>query len=114
MYYVTYCVTFRNAYEVLGLKRVATQSEIKEAFYILSKKVKLTLQMVEGDNLNHAYYFKFHPDVGGSDPELAKRFLEIKEAYSELKDDDRRQQLDFSLNRQQVIWHSSLQTESNH
>uniref|UniRef100_A0A915DZC2 J domain-containing protein n=1 Tax=Ditylenchus dipsaci TaxID=166011 RepID=A0A915DZC2_9BILA len=67
----------RSPYEVLGLKSDASQSEIKNAFYTLSKK--------------------FHPDVTGSSAESSKKFLEIKEAYDNIKDEAKRKQFDSSF-----------------
>uniref|UniRef100_A0A8R1TXM9 J domain-containing protein n=1 Tax=Onchocerca volvulus TaxID=6282 RepID=A0A8R1TXM9_ONCVO len=66
----------KNYYDILGVSRNATQQEIKNAFYMLSKK--------------------YHPDVTGSSAEsaLTERFLAIKEAYDVLKDVDSRNEYD--------------------
>ncbi|KAI1699621.1 dnaJ domain-containing protein [Ditylenchus destructor] len=61
----------RNPYNVLGLKKECSQEEIKNAFYTLSKK--------------------YHPDVAGSDSQSAQKFLEVKDAYDTLKDEDKPQ-----------------------
>lgn len=66
----------KNYYEVLGVKRDATQKEIKSAFYGLSKK--------------------YHPDVTGASANstLTARFIAIKEAYDVLKDEGTRRDYD--------------------
>ena len=60
----------RNYYEVLGVKRDATQDEIKKAFHKLA--------------------VKYHPDVGGDE----EKFKEISEAYETLSDEQRRREYD--------------------
>lgn len=59
-----------NYYDVLGVKRDATQEEIKKAFRRLARK--------------------HHPDAGGSE----ERFKEINEAYEVLSDPEKRAQYD--------------------
>ncbi|CAD5223906.1 unnamed protein product [Bursaphelenchus okinawaensis] len=58
-------------YEVLGVPKTATSREIKSAFYKLSKQ--------------------YHPDVPGAD---SAKFLEVKEAYDVLRDDNKRREYD--------------------
>jgi len=60
----------KNFYDILGVKRTATQDEIKKAFRKLAQK--------------------YHPDAGG-DPE---KFKEISEAYSTLSDEQKRREYD--------------------
>ncbi|MBE6479855.1 MAG: J domain-containing protein [Olsenella sp.] len=60
----------RNYYDVLGVKRDATQDEIKKAFRKLAQK--------------------YHPDAGG-DPE---KFKEVSEAYTTLSDEKKRREYD--------------------
>uniref|UniRef100_A0A915PMJ4 J domain-containing protein n=1 Tax=Setaria digitata TaxID=48799 RepID=A0A915PMJ4_9BILA len=66
----------KNYYDILGVNRNATQQEIKNAFYMLSKK--------------------YHPDVTGGAPGsiLTERFIMIKEAYDVLKDSESRNEYD--------------------
>ncbi|VIO97627.1 DnaJ domain containing protein [Brugia malayi] len=66
----------KNYYDILGISHNATQQEIKNAFYMLSKK--------------------YHPDITGSTAEstLTKRFIAIKEAYDVLKDVSSRNEYD--------------------
>ena len=60
----------QNYYEVLGVKRDASQDEIKKAFRKLAQK--------------------YHPDAGG-DPE---KFKEVSEAYTTLSDEKKRKEYD--------------------
>lgn len=64
----------RDYYDILGVSRNASASEIKKAYYGLAKKL--------------------HPDTNKSDPEAEKKFQEVQAAYEVLKDDDKRQQYD--------------------
>lgn len=67
----------RDFYQILGVHRSAKLDDIKSAFYMLSKK--------------------YHPDVAGSDMILAQKFLEIREAYDTLKDEEKRRDYDRRL-----------------
>ncbi len=62
----------RNYYDVLGVGRDATQSEIKAAYRKLAKK--------------------YHPDSSSGTEEDKARFQEIQEAYSVLSDPEKRKQ----------------------
>jgi len=67
--------TKRDYYEVLGVKRDASQEEIKSAFRQLAKK--------------------WHPDRNPDNKaEAEERFKEIAEAYAVLSDEQKRQQYD--------------------
>ena len=61
-------------YEVLGVSRDASDSEIKKAFRGLAREL--------------------HPDVTGHDPEAEARFKEAAEAYEVLSDAERRRTYD--------------------
>ncbi|KAI6236921.1 J domain-containing protein [Aphelenchoides besseyi] len=61
------CTMPKKYYEILGVSKDASATEIKAAFYELSKK--------------------HHPDVGGENTE---RFLDVKEAYDVLRDESSR------------------------
>ena len=63
----------RNYYDILGVKRDATQDDIKKAFR------KLTA--------------KYHPDAGGDE----KKFAEVSEAYTTLSDEKKRKEYDQML-----------------
>jgi DnaJ-class molecular chaperone len=67
-------MAMRDPYEVLGVKRNATEAEIKKAFRSLAKK--------------------FHPDTHGNDPAKSKRFQEINAANEVIGDKDKRAQFD--------------------
>lgn len=63
----------RDYYEVLGVSKDASESEIKSAFRKLAKK--------------------YHPDVS-KEPDAAEKFKEAQEAYAVLSDADKRRQYD--------------------
>ncbi|CAG8467369.1 2993_t:CDS:2 [Acaulospora colombiana] len=60
-------------YELLGVPKNASQSEIKKAYYALAKK--------------------YHPDTN-KDPAAKEKFVKIQEAYDVLGDDEKRAQYD--------------------
>ncbi len=60
---------FKDYYEIMGVKRDATQDEIKRAYRKLARK--------------------YHPDVS-KDPDAEQRFKELGEAYEVLKDPEKR------------------------
>lgn len=64
----------RDYYEVLGVSKDASESEIKKAY---RKKA-----------------MKFHPDRNSDDPDAEKKFKEASEAYEVLSDDQKRQRYD--------------------
>jgi len=63
-----------NPYKVLGLKKNASQEEIKKAYRQLSKK--------------------YHPDATDGDKELEEKFKEVSEAYSILSDPNKKMRYD--------------------
>ena len=63
----------KDYYEVLGVSKAATDSEIKSAFRKLAKK--------------------YHPDVS-KEPDAAEKFKEAQEAYAVLSDETKRKQYD--------------------
>ena len=60
----------QNYYDILGLKRDATQDDIKKAFRKLAAK--------------------YHPDAGGDE----EKFKEVSEAYTTLSDPEKRREYD--------------------
>ncbi|OIT18922.1 chaperone protein dnaj gfa2, mitochondrial, partial [Nicotiana attenuata] len=66
--------TVKDFYEVLGVNRNATASEIKKAYYGLAKRL--------------------HPDMNKDDPDAEKKFQEVQKAYEVLKDEKAREQYD--------------------
>ena len=64
----------RNYYEMLGLKKSATEKEIKSSYRKLARK--------------------YHPDVNPGDQTSESRFKEITEAYEVLSDKQKRSQYD--------------------
>jgi len=68
----TNIVEFHNHYDVLEVTAGCTKTEIREAW--------LRLSML------------YHPDLNKGDEEATKRFMEVKESYSFLMDDDKREE----------------------
>jgi len=66
--------TKRDYYEVLGVSKGASDSEIKSAYRKLAKK--------------------YHPDMNPGDAEAEKKFKEASEAYAVLSDAEKRKQYD--------------------
>ena len=64
---------YKDYYEILGVKREATQAEIKSAYRKLAKK--------------------YHPDVNKT-PEASAKFKDINEAFEVLSDKDKRARYD--------------------
>ena len=64
---------YKDYYEILGVKRDATESEIKSAYRKLARK--------------------FHPDVNKT-KEAEQKFKDINEAYEVLGDKQKRQRYD--------------------
>lgn len=63
----------KTHYQVLGVSRHSTQSEIRAAYLALAKK--------------------YHPDAKGN----SKRMIEVNQAYEVLKDVEKRRAYDFKL-----------------
>lgn len=66
-------VKYRDYYEILGVKRDASEEEIKKAYRKLARK--------------------YHPDIN-KDPEAENRFKEINEAHEVLSDPEKRKRYD--------------------
>jgi len=64
----------RDYYEVLGVGRGASETEMKRAFRALAREL--------------------HPDVNAHDPDAERKFKEAAEAYEVLSDPERRQTYD--------------------
>ena len=64
----------KDYYEVLGLKKGATEQEIKSAY---RKKAK-----------------ELHPDINKDDPKAEEKFKEVQEAYSVLGDENKKKMYD--------------------
>lgn len=60
----------RDYYEVLGVKKTATQEEIKKAYRKLARK--------------------YHPDANPDDPKAEEKFKEVSTAYETLSDPEKR------------------------
>jgi len=64
----------KNYYDILGIKKNATEKEIKQAYRRLARK--------------------YHPDVNAGDKSAEAKFKEINEAYEILSDKDKRPKYD--------------------
>lgn len=64
----------KDFYNVLGVSKTASESEIKKSYRTLAKK--------------------YHPDVNPNNKEAEDKFKEITEAYAVLSDPDKRKQYD--------------------
>ena len=67
-------VKFKDYYEVLGIKRDATDSQVRQAFRKLARK--------------------YHPDVNPGNEAAEEKFKEINEAYEVLSDIEKRKRYD--------------------
>ncbi|MFO7595136.1 MAG: DnaJ C-terminal domain-containing protein [Desulfocurvibacter africanus] len=67
-------VKYKDYYELLGVKRGASQEDISKAFKKLARK--------------------YHPDLNPSDKTAEDKFKEINEAYEVLKDPEKRKMYD--------------------
>lgn len=64
----------KDYYEILGVDKKASASEIKSAYYKLAKK--------------------YHPDLNKDNPQAAEKFKEVNEAYEVLSDSTKRSNYD--------------------
>mmetsp|Transcript_26916 Transcript_26916/g.69069 ORF Transcript_26916/g.69069 Transcript_26916/m.69069 type:complete len:407 (+) Transcript_26916:211-1431(+) len=64
----------KDYYDILGVSRGASESEIKKAYYQLAKK--------------------YHPDTNKGDPQAEARFQEAQKAYETLRDPEKRRVYD--------------------
>jgi curved DNA-binding protein len=65
---------YRDYYQALGVKKDASQDEIKKAYRKLARK--------------------YHPDVNPDDPNAEEKFKDINEAYQVLSDEEKRSKYD--------------------
>ncbi|KAI9169599.1 hypothetical protein LWI28_014694 [Acer negundo] len=70
----TASMSAKDYYDILGVSKNATATDIKKAYYGLAKKI--------------------HPDTNKEDPEAEKKFQEVSKAYEVLKDDEKRSMYD--------------------
>ncbi|XP_042376084.1 chaperone protein dnaJ GFA2, mitochondrial-like [Zingiber officinale] len=70
LFHGTRPVLARDYYDVLGVSKNASASDIKKAYYALAKKL--------------------HPDTNKDDSDAERKFQEVQRAYEVLKDEDKR------------------------
>ncbi|CAF1349095.1 unnamed protein product [Didymodactylos carnosus] len=75
----------KNFYNLLGIEKMATQKQIKQAFFKLSKE--------------------YHPDSNPNDKRLHGKFVKINEAYNILSKQSSRTTYDQMLNNSQALAH---------
>ncbi|KAI3869377.1 hypothetical protein MKW92_034979 [Papaver armeniacum] len=66
----TWCMSSRNYYDVLGVSKDSSASDIKKAYYAVAKKL--------------------HPDTNKVDKDAEEKFQEVQKAYEVLKDEEKR------------------------
>ncbi|KAI3875322.1 hypothetical protein MKX03_000749 [Papaver bracteatum] len=64
------CMSSRNYYDVLGVSKDASASDIKKAYYAVAKKL--------------------HPDINKDDADAEEKFQEVQKAYEVLRDEETR------------------------
>ena len=72
--YTSRSMAEKDYYEILGVKKTATEAELKKAYRDLAKK--------------------YHPDKNKGNKDAESRFKEISEAYAVLSDKEKREQYD--------------------
>ena len=77
-----------NYYDILGVNKSASQSEIKKAF---RKKA-----------------MEYHPDRNQDNPKAEEKFKEVNEAYAVFSDEEKKQQYDMFGDRKFHQQYSSL------
>lgn len=74
----------QDYYKILGIKRDATEAQIKKAYRKLALKV-----------FNSILYHQYHPDKNPNNKEEAqKKFVEVNAAYEILSDPQKRKTYD--------------------
>jgi curved DNA-binding protein CbpA len=84
-----FTVIAKDYYEILGVKRDASDKEIKRRFRQLGMKDKIRKEI----SMNVFVALKYHPDKN-TDPKAEETFRSIAEAYDVLGDPSKRHQYD--------------------
>ena len=71
VYPIRVCTCRRDFYQILGVTKSASTSEIKKAYRKLA--------------------VKYHPDKNPDDPDAVTKFHDINDAYEILQDDEKRE-----------------------
>lgn len=83
----------KDYYDILGVKKDASQSEIKRAYYQVQQLITI-IQTIGFYVVPLKLAKKYHPDTNKGDEDAQKRFSEISAAYEVLGDKEKRSQYD--------------------
>ncbi|KAG6510293.1 hypothetical protein ZIOFF_028302 [Zingiber officinale] len=92
LFHGTRPVLARDYYDVLGVSKNASASDIKKAYYAMCKDTHLLrdVQWLRKKFGEALLAKKLHPDTNKDDSDAERKFQEVQRAYEVLKDEDKR------------------------